>query len=92
MKFVRGKKLASARRNRTGRKQRQKEIIGELCRQAEDVVFARFFCGALEQFAPAERDLEGSEHEVIPCKIMPDALTFSLASKGTAPIAARCQR
>ena len=73
MKFVSGKKLASARMNRNRWKQGQKEVVGELCRQAEDVVLAGFLCGPLQQFAPAEGDMEGSEHEAIECKIAPSS-------------------
>jgi hypothetical protein len=55
--------------NRQGPRQREKEVVRQLCRQAETVIVFRLADGPLEQFRPGERDLKVREHAGAPCKL-----------------------
>jgi hypothetical protein len=54
-----------------GRKERKKEVVRELSRQAEAVVATRFFRRALEEFAPAQGDVECREHRAYRVQPLP---------------------
>ena len=45
-----------------GRKQSEKEVIRELCRQADAVVILRLARRPLQQFGPGERNLKVRQH------------------------------